>query len=96
MAGEKKKLNIGVIGCGSMARTHSNAFGKLRHWWAPGVQIGCEHTFIHQAADFIDGLESGTPAAPTFRDGFATDQVTGAVLRSAASGQWEQASHAGD
>jgi hypothetical protein len=87
MAGEKKKLNIGVIRCGFMGRTHSNAFGKVRHCWPPGVQIGYEHTFIHQAADFIDGLESGTPGAPTFRDGFAADQVTGAGLRSAASGQ---------
>jgi predicted dehydrogenase len=95
MAGEKKKLNIGVIGYGFIGRTRSNAFGKVRHWWVPGLQIGYEHTFIHQAADFIDTLESGTPAAPTFRDGFTTDQVTGAVLRSAASGQWEQPSHTG-
>ena len=76
MAGEKKKLNIGVIGYGFTGRTHSTAFGKVRHWWVPGLQIGYEHTFIHQAADFIDTLESGTPAAPTFRDGFTTDQVT--------------------
>jgi myo-inositol 2-dehydrogenase/D-chiro-inositol 1-dehydrogenase len=65
----------------------------MKHWWVPGLQIGYEHSFIHQAADFIDSLESGKPAAPTFRDGFATDQVTGAVLRSATSGQWEQPSH---
>jgi myo-inositol 2-dehydrogenase/D-chiro-inositol 1-dehydrogenase len=65
----------------------------MKHWWVPGLQIGYEHSFIHQAADFIDSLESGAPAAPTFRDGFATDRVTGAVLRSAVSGQWEQPSH---
>ena len=65
----------------------------MKHWWVPGLQIGYEHSFIHQAADFIDSLESGKPAAPTFREGFATDQVTGAVLRSATSGQWEQPSH---
>ena len=58
----------------------------MKHWWVPGLQIGYEHSFIHQAADFIDGLKSGTPAAPTFRDGFATDRVTGAVLRSAEDG----------
>ena len=58
----------------------------MKHWWVPGLQIGYEHSFIHQAADFIDSLESGQPAAPTFRDGFATDQVTGAVLRSAMTG----------
>ena len=28
MAGEKKKLNVGVIGYGFMGRTHSNPFGR--------------------------------------------------------------------
>jgi predicted dehydrogenase len=55
----------------------------------PGLQIGYEHTFIHQVADFVDGLRTGRPPAPTFRDGFATDLVTDAVLRSAKSGRWE-------
>jgi myo-inositol 2-dehydrogenase/D-chiro-inositol 1-dehydrogenase len=55
----------------------------------PGLQIGYEHTFIHQAADFLDGLSSGKPAAPTFREGLATDFVTDAVLASAKSGRWE-------
>ena len=60
-------------------------------WWVPGLQIGYEHTFIHQVADFIEGLSSGQPAAPTFRDALATDLVTDAVLRSAATGRWESA-----
>ena len=60
----------------------------MKHWWIPGVQIGFEHTFTHQVADFIAGLESGKPAAPTFRDGLATDYVTDAVLKSAKSGRW--------
>jgi predicted dehydrogenase len=55
------------------------------------VQIGYEHTFIHQAADFIEGLDSGKPASPTFREAMATDVVTDAVLKSAASGKWESA-----
>jgi predicted dehydrogenase len=63
----------------------------LKHWWVPGVQIGYEHTFIHQAADFIEGLDSGKPASPTFREAMATDVVTDAVLKSAASGKWESA-----
>jgi len=62
----------------------------MKHWWVPGLQIGYEHTFIHQVADFIEALDSGKPAAPTFRDGLATDQVTDAVLRSAKTGQWER------
>ncbi len=63
----------------------------MNKWWVPGLQIGYEHTFIHQAADFMDGLASGKPAAPTFRDALATDLVTDAVLRSARTGQWENA-----
>jgi predicted dehydrogenase len=62
----------------------------MQHWWVPGLQIGYEHTFIHQVADFLEALASGKPAAPTFRDGLATDYVTDAVLRSAKSGKWEQ------
>ena len=59
-------------------------------WWVPGLQIGYEHSFIHQAADFIAGLE-GEAAAPTFRDALATDMVTDAVLKSAETRQWEPA-----
>ena len=61
----------------------------MKQWWVPGLQIGYEHTFIHQAADFLEGLQTGKPAAPTFRDGLATDLVTDPVLKSAQSGQWQ-------
>jgi len=60
----------------------------MKRWWVPGLQIGYEHSFVHQVADFIEGLESGKPAAPTFRDGLATDYVTDAVLASARTGRW--------
>jgi len=62
----------------------------MKNWWVPGLQIGYEHTFIHQVADFLQGLSDGKPARPTFRDGLATDYVTDAVLKSAQSGQWER------
>lgn len=61
----------------------------MKRWWVPGLQIGYEHTFIHQFADFLEALGAGRRAAPTFRDGLATDYVTDAVLKSAASGRWE-------
>ena len=61
----------------------------MKHWWVPGLQIGYEHTFIHQFADFLLGLGEGTPTPPTFRDGLATDCVTDAVLKSAKTRQWE-------
>jgi predicted dehydrogenase len=62
----------------------------MKHWWVPGLQIGYEHTFIHQFADFITAAAEGKSIAPTFRDGLATDYVTDAVLKSAHTRQWEK------
>jgi predicted dehydrogenase len=62
----------------------------MKHWWVPGLQIGYEHTFIHHFADFVTAAAQGKSAAPTFRDGLATDKVTDAVLKSANSRQWEK------
>jgi predicted dehydrogenase len=62
----------------------------MKHWWVPGLQIGYEHTFIHQVADFLESLAAGKAAPPTFRDGLATDHVTDAVLKSAKTRQWEK------
>jgi len=61
----------------------------MKRWWVPGLQIGYEHTFIHQVADFLEALAGGMQASPTFREALATDQVTDAVLKSAKSGRWE-------
>lgn len=61
----------------------------MKHWWVPGLQIGYEHTFVHQAADFLEGLAKGNVPDPSFRDGLATDVVTDAVLASARNGQWQ-------
>jgi predicted dehydrogenase len=62
----------------------------MKHWWVPGLQIGYEHTFIHQFADFVTAAAEGKSPAPTFRDGLATDHVTDAVLKSAQTRQWEK------
>ena len=64
----------------------------MKHWWVPGLQIGYEHTFIHQFADFLVAVGEGREAAPTFRDALATDLVTDAVLKSAKTRQWESVS----
>jgi predicted dehydrogenase len=61
----------------------------MKHWWVPGLQIGYEHTFIHQFAEFVEAAAKGQSLAPTFRDGMATDFVTDAVLKSAKTKQWE-------
>jgi predicted dehydrogenase len=64
----------------------------MKHWWVPGLQIGYEHTFIHQFADFLSAAAGGKSTPPTFRDGLATDYVTDAILKSAKSGRWEKVS----
>jgi predicted dehydrogenase len=61
----------------------------MKNWWVPGLQIGYEHTFIHQIADFLTGVAKGEPAGPTFRDALATQAVCDAVLDSADAAKWE-------
>jgi myo-inositol 2-dehydrogenase/D-chiro-inositol 1-dehydrogenase len=60
----------------------------MGNWWVPGLQIGYEHTFIHQVADFLAGVGAGKPASPTFAEALLTDYVTDAVLQSAANRNW--------
>lgn len=62
----------------------------MKNWWVPGLQIGYEHTFIHQIADFLKATGDGEQFAPNFRDGLATEYATDAVLLSARSRQWEK------
>jgi len=62
----------------------------MKNWWVPGLQIGYEHTFVHQVADFLAGLAESKCAAPTFRDALQTDYVVAAVLKSAANKTWEK------
>jgi len=61
----------------------------MKHWWVPGLQIGYEHSFTHQFADFLQAVGASKQAAPIFRDALATDEVTDAVLKSAKTRQWE-------
>lgn len=55
----------------------------MKHWWVPGLQIGYEHTFVHQVADFLEAIAAGKPCPPTFRDALETQKVCDAVLASA-------------
>jgi predicted dehydrogenase len=55
----------------------------MKHWWVPGLQIGYEHTFVHQVADFLEAVGAGKPCPPTFRDALETQKVCDAVLASA-------------
>jgi predicted dehydrogenase len=66
----------------------------MKHWWVPGLQIGYEHTFIHQVADFLEGLSKRKTAHPDFRDALETQYVCDAVLKSAKTGRWEKVAKA--
>jgi predicted dehydrogenase len=57
-------------------------------WWVPGLQIGYESSFVHQVADFLDGLAKGQPAQPDFRNAYETQLVLDAILDSAKGHRW--------
>ena len=58
-------------------------------WWVPGLSIGYEHSFVHQAADFLRSLETGEDCSPTFKEALETQKVCEAVLDSATSKSWK-------
>ena len=62
----------------------------MAKWWVPGLQIGYEHSFVHQVADFLEGVAKDKPASPTFRDALETQYVCDAVLKSAKTKRWEK------
>ena len=85
--GEFKKTDSLVRGWRSIHVTDGD-MPYMDKWWVPGLQIGYEHSFVHQVADFIEGLQKGEPVAPTFRDALETQRVCDAILKSADSHQW--------
>ena len=62
----------------------------MKNWWVPGLQIGYEHSFVHQVVDFLKSLETGQPCSPTFREALETQRVCDAVLASAQTGAWHK------
>lgn len=62
----------------------------MARWWVPGLQIGYEHSFVHQVADFFESLATGEPARPSFRDALETQYVCDAVLKSARINRWQK------
>jgi predicted dehydrogenase len=51
-------------------------------WWPPGHGLGYEHTFVHEIADFVRDVSTGTPPSPSFADGLQVQRVLDAVERS--------------
>ncbi len=61
----------------------------MKNWWVPGLQIGYEHSFVHQVADFLANVAGNKSTSPTFREALETTRVCDAVLASAKSQQWK-------
>lgn len=60
----------------------------MGHWWVPGLQIGYEHSFVHQVADFLEGVGKGKPAQPDFRSAYETQLVLDSIMESSKDGTW--------
>ncbi len=61
----------------------------MKRWWVPGLNIGYEHSFVHQVADFLESLEKGVPCQPDFRNALETQKVCEAVIESANTRSWK-------
>jgi len=63
-----------------------SAHPYLAAWWPDGHIIGWEHTFTHQFFEFVNSIQNGTPATPSFEDGHAVQAVIDAIANSAENG----------
>lgn len=61
----------------------------MSKWWRPGLSIGYEASFTHQAADFLEALSTGKTVGPTFEDGLQTQRVCEAVIESGRDQSWK-------
>ena len=52
-------------------------------WWPPGHTLGWDHTFTHQAAEFLCAVETGDDVRPSFADGLAVQRTLAAIEESA-------------
>ncbi|NBO91501.1 MAG: gfo/Idh/MocA family oxidoreductase [Planctomycetia bacterium] len=60
----------------------------MGNWWVPGLAIGYEHSFVHQVADFLEGVGKNQLAGPTFRDAYQTQLVLDAIIASSNQSSW--------
>ncbi|WP_175543718.1 Gfo/Idh/MocA family protein [Micromonospora pattaloongensis] len=60
----------------------------LSAWWPAGHLIGYEHSFTHQARDFLEALATGVDPSPSFADALQVQLVLDAVERSAEQQAW--------
>jgi predicted dehydrogenase len=58
----------------------------LAAWWPPGHIIGYEHSFTHQARDFLEAVALGADPSPSFAEALGVQSVLAAVEESAEKG----------
>lgn len=57
-------------------------------WPIPALGIGYTETKIVETYDFFKAIADGTEAAPNFRDGYAVELISDAIIRSAQTRTW--------
>ena len=82
--------DTGVEGFRRILVTNGGDHPYIGAWWPPGHIIGWEHTFIHEAKDFVEAIAAGEEASPSFADGLQVQRVLDAVVKSADSSKWER------
>jgi predicted dehydrogenase len=82
--------DTGVEGFRRILVTNGDDHPYIGAWWPPGHIIGWEHTFIHEAKDFVEAIAAGEEASPSFAEGLQVQRVLGAVVQSADSSSWER------
>ena len=82
--------DTGVEGFRRILITNGGDHPYIGAWWPPGHIIGWEHTFIHEAKDFVEAIAAGEEASPSFAEGLQVQRVLDAVVKSADSSSWER------
>ena len=57
-------------------------------WPIPALGIGYTETKIVEMYDFIKGIAEDAPITPDFREGYAVELISDAVLESAKTHKW--------
>lgn len=60
----------------------------MDQWWLPDLLIVYEHSFVHQVAGFIEGIDSCETNQPDFANRLETPKICEAVFESGQSGKW--------
>jgi len=71
-----------------LINVNDSAHPYAGRWWPAGHGTGYDVTFVHQIVDFLEAIDSGNTAAPTFVDGVRCQEVLEAVSLSAANRTW--------